>query len=128
MTRSLQSRLVLLSPAIVVGLLALAHPGDDGPTICPFAIITGVACPGCGMTRAAASMVRGEFGAAGAYHPMVFVLAVAGLGAWTWYLLRRSGRAGPLPPRTVNTALIAIGIMLLGVWAVRFATGTLPPV
>ncbi len=128
MTRSWQSRLVLLSPAIVVGLLALAHPGDDGPTICPFAIITGVACPGCGMTRAAASMVRGEFGAAGAYHPMVFVLAVAGLGAWTWYLLRRTGRAGPLPPRTVNIALIAIGIMLLGVWAVRFATGTLPPV
>ncbi len=128
MTRSWQSRLILVSPALAIGVLALAHPGDDGPTLCPFAILTGVACPGCGMTRAAASLVRGDFGTAGSYHPMVFLIAVLGLGAWAWYLMRRSGRAGPLPTRTVNMVLIATGVMLLGVWAVRFATGTLPPV
>jgi hypothetical protein len=128
MTRLWRSRLVVTSPALVMGLLALAHPGDDGPTVCPFALLTGVACPGCGMTRAAAALVRGDLTTAVGYHPMVIVFAVLGMGAWVWYLLRRSGRAGPIPPRLVNVVLIGTGVMLLGVWAARAATGTLPPV
>lgn len=121
-------RLLVVSPAIAVGLLALAHPGAQGPTLCPFALITGVACPGCGMTRAAASLVRGDLPTAMFYHPMVPFIALLGLAAWAWYLLRRSGRVGPLPHRVIDTVLIATAVMLLGVWAVRAATGTLPPV
>ena len=35
-----------LAPAAVLGLLTMASPSDDGPTICPMALLTGVACPG----------------------------------------------------------------------------------
>jgi hypothetical protein len=112
----------------VIGLLAAIRPGDDGVTVCPFALLTGMACPGCGMTRAASYLVRGDVSTALGYHPLVPLIAILFVGGWAWYLLRRSGRVGPLATRWVNTILIVTGVMLLGVWAARLLSGTLPPV
>ena len=64
MTLTRKDRLVLLSPLAVFGVFALVPMVEDGPTICPFALTTGMACPGCGMTRAAAQLLRGDLGAA----------------------------------------------------------------
>ena len=128
MTRAWRDRLVLAAPLAVIGLLAVMRPGDDGVTICPFALWTGMACPGCGMTRAASYLIRGDLSTAIGYHPLVPLIAVLSLGGWAWYLLRRSGRVDPLPAKWVNTILIVTGIMLLGVWAARLLSGTLPPV
>ena len=41
---------------------------------CLFREILGIPCPGCGMTRALVSVLRLDFGAAFAYHPVVFAL------------------------------------------------------
>ena len=128
MTRVWRDRLALAAPIAVIGFLALHLPGDDGPTVCPFALATGMACPGCGMTRAAAHLIRGDWATAVGYHPLVPLIAALSIGGWSWYLLRRSGRVGPLPTRWLNRVLIGTGIMLLGVWAARMLTGTLPPV
>ncbi len=128
MTHVWRHRLTLAAPVAVLGLLALHVPGDDDPTLCPFALATGIACPGCGMTRAAAYLIRGDWTTAIDYHPLVPLIAVLALGAWGWYLLRRSGRVDPLPTRWMNAILIGTGLMLLGVWAARMASGTLPPV
>lgn len=43
---------------------------------CPFLWLTGVPCPGCGMTRALRCLLHGELRAACAYNPLVFVLPV----------------------------------------------------
>jgi Protein of unknown function (DUF2752) len=123
-----RDRLVLAAPLAVIGLLAMVKPVSAGVTICPFALITGMACPGCGMTRAASSLMRGDFSTALGYHPLVPLIALLAIGGWAWFLLRRSGRVEPLPARWVNTILIATGVMLLGVWAARLLSGTLPPV
>ena len=128
MTREWRDRLVFAAPLAMVGLLAAIRPGDDGVTVCPFALLTGMACPGCGMTRAASYLVRGDFSTALTYHPLVPLIALLSVGGWAWFLLRRSGRVEPLPTRWVNAALIVTGIMLLGVWAARLLSGTLPPV
>ncbi len=128
MTRVWRDRLVFAAPVAVLGLLATFRPGDDGVTVCPFALITGMACPGCGMTRAASSLIRGDFSTALGYHPLVPLIAVLSIGGWAWFLLRRSGRVEPLPARWVNTILILTGVMLVGVWAARLLSGTLPPV
>ena len=128
MTRAWRDRLVFAAPLAMVGLLAAIRPGDDGVTVCPFALLTGIACPGCGMTRAASYLVRGDFSTALTYHPLVPLIALLSVGGWAWFLLRRSGRVEPLPTRWVNAALIVTGIMLLGVWAARLLSGTLPPV
>lgn len=128
MTSAWRDRLVLVAPLAVLGFLAVHVPGDDGPTVCPFALATGTACPGCGMTRAAAHLIRGDWVTAIDYHPLVPLVAALSIAAWGWHLLRRTGRVAPLPPKLVNMVLVGTGVMLLGVWAARLAMGTLPPV
>lgn len=123
-----KDRLVLVAPVAVIAALLAVSPSDDGPTVCPFALCTGMACPGCGMTRAASHLIRGDLGTAIGYHPLVPLVSLLGLGAWVWYLLRRSGRARPLPTRWVNIVIVATGVTLLGVWLARALSGTLPPV
>lgn len=126
MTWAWRDRLLLGAP-LIAGL-ALLGPVEDGPTICPFALSTGMACPGCGMTRAVSYLVRGDLGTAMGYHPLAPLVVVASLTGWAWFLLRRSGRVQPLPSRWVITALVGGGVMLLGVWVARALMGTLPPV
>lgn len=111
-----------------VALLALVSPGDDSPTICPFALCTGTACPGCGMTRAATALIRGDLTAAFAYHPLVLAMGIEALLGWTWFMLRRTGRVGPMRNRTLNVILVITTVALIAVWIARIATGTLPPV
>ena len=41
---------------------------------CPIKFITGISCPGCGMSRAAISFLRFDFAKAWYYHPGVFLL------------------------------------------------------
>ena len=41
---------------------------------CLFRTVLGVACPGCGMTRALVSLLRLDLAGAFSYHPMVFFL------------------------------------------------------
>ena len=44
------------------------------PVFCPFKVVTGVACPGCGMTRAMLSLIDGRPGDAVLYNPFCFFL------------------------------------------------------
>ncbi len=41
---------------------------------CPFRLLFGVSCPGCGMVRAAMRCLRLDFAAAWRLHPLVFAL------------------------------------------------------
>ncbi len=52
-----------LSPA------AAAH----GPVVCPFRLVTGLPCPGCGMTRAWVFLAHGRVGDALSANPFVLV-------------------------------------------------------
>ena len=41
---------------------------------CVFKGVTGMPCPGCGMTRACLAILQGEFSTAWRYHPFSFLL------------------------------------------------------
>jgi hypothetical protein len=45
------------------------------PAICPFKMLTGFPCPGCGMTRACWCLLKLDFAGAFYYHPLSFLLA-----------------------------------------------------
>jgi len=117
-----------IAPAAVVGLLTMASPSDDGFTICPVALMTGVACPGCGMSRAMAWLLRGDWGRAIGYHPLAPVVLAMGLVAVVWILGRRFGgwKAPPVP--LINRGLTGFAALLVVTWVTRLASGTLPPV
>lgn len=128
MTATWRDRIILAAPLFGIGLLLAVSPDSEGPTFCPFALCTGTACPGCGMTRAGSALLRGDVSGALTLHPLVFLIGLQLAVGWGYYVLRRSGRARPLSTRTLNATLIATVLALVIVWAIRLLTGTLPPV
>lgn len=92
-------------PVIAVVLLAVGIG-------CPIRFTTGVACPGCGMTRAWLAVLSGDVPAAFAYHPLFWcVPLVLGL-AVSFELAPRARRACTV----VMAALVAAFAL---VWIVR---------
>lgn len=80
MTRS--RRLLLLAPAAVLLAAVLVPAGWESPVpLCLVKVLTGRACPGCGMTRAFLLIGHGRLGEATAMHPASIpaFLVVAGL-------------------------------------------------
>lgn len=67
----------------VLLVIALMYVSGIG---CPIRYMTGIPCPGCGMTRAAVALVTLDFAQALYYHPMIFALPVfAVLFLWARY-------------------------------------------
>lgn len=83
------------------------------PVLCPFRRLTGVPCPGCGLTRAVVALAHGDVAGAMALHPLVLpaVAVAAGiLGIWV--------ARGQLP-RTPWPVLAGASALVVGVWLVR---------
>lgn len=93
--------------AVVLGLCAaclvavlLYHAGPSAPWFpgCLFHRVTGLDCPGCGMTRAAYSSLHGRWGEAFRFNPVGMVLFPAALLGIALELIGWM-RGKPLPPR-----------------------------
>lgn len=83
-------------------------------TICPVRLVTGYPCPGCGITRAALSLLRLDFAGAATLNPSVFLWV--GLGAYiviSRYLLGKNKRADLL--------LIIVSLFTIGIYIYRMA-------
>ncbi len=80
---------------------------------CPFYTITGIPCPGCGMTRAFFAAVRLDWRQALHWNPMVFPFALCCLYAVICFLAGQGKRV-----RSVKFWGI-VGAALLIVWLVR---------
>ncbi len=87
-----------LAPALWAGgavatcaLVYTLNPvAESNPPICPFKMMTGQDCPGCGATRSLAALLHGNPGVA-ADHNLLFVLAlpvvVVGFVVWSLHRL-----------------------------------------
>ena len=83
---------------------------------CPIKHLSGISCPGCGMTRALWSLVTLDFTAALRYHPAAFVLPVFVI---LLILFKVKGMK-----KATATLLAVFVVLMLGIYAWRFATGT----
>lgn len=99
----------------VVTVICFAIIVISGIYRCPFKLIFGVDCPGCGMTRAFISALKLDFKAAFRYHPLFWLFGIE-----TAYVLLIN--IAPRIRRNKNAELV-IGIvslfLLLIVWLAR---------
>lgn len=117
----------MMAPPLLLVFLSL-KPTTSGPTICPFALVSGHACPLCGGTRAAAALVQGDPALAWNLHPLVFALAPIAVIGWVAWLGTTRGWWDAPSPTTINRLTLGLGVASLAVWIARAVTGSLPPV
>lgn len=116
--------LLVGAPLAAVALAAWDPERTGGPPLCPVRACTGIACPGCGLTRATGALLRGRIGDALHVHP--FALALVAQVALVWALACTTGgrRLLARTPRGVGAGLaVANATTLLALWVTRLSTG-----
>lgn len=95
----------------------------DGPVLCPFRLVSGLPCPGCGMTRAFSLLWQGRVLESLSFHALaplafaVFCLLPLAYAAERW-----TGPWDRLPPLRTSRALAwAIASLMMVHHAVRLA-------
>ena len=104
--------------AAALGAACVFSPSgvESGPPLCPFAVMTGLPCPGCGLTRSWVAFMHGDVGSAFTFNvfgPVFLVLTAVTVVAATITLVRRRG--APLADWR-DRVLGPVGAVLLGVW------------
>ncbi|MCG7633890.1 DUF2752 domain-containing protein [Gordonia McavH-238-E] len=109
---------VAVAGAAALGAACVFTPGGvaDGPQLCPFAVMTGLPCPGCGLTRSWVALMHGDVGSAFTFNvfgPVFLVLTAVTVVTAALTLVRRRG--APLSTWR-DLVLGPVGAVLLGVW------------
>jgi hypothetical protein len=96
---------------------------------CPWAALLGLPCPGCGLTRAAGLLLRGDLRGAVQLHPLspllvpIVVLALVGAIWEPWWQAHASQarwRRSHWVERSLGPAAWALLLLVIGVWLARF--------
>ncbi len=77
---------------------------------CPIKHFLGISCPGCGMTRALTSVLRGDLSTAFYWHPLWPIAPILVL----YFLFEDI-----IPRRTSRTALAVFAVLFIGVYLYR---------
>ncbi|MEZ5341661.1 MAG: DUF2752 domain-containing protein [Acidimicrobiales bacterium] len=118
----------LLGQVGAVAGVVLMSAALSSPALCPYRVCTGHACPGCGLTRSALALARGNVGESWRFHPLLvpILIQVAVL-----FVVRRRGWH-PGSPNASQASLVAFtllaagnAVMLFGVWVLRWRLGLL---
>ena len=110
----------LLAPTLI-------NPHGTGPVLCPLRRVTGVWCPGCGLTRAAGWLVHADWTAAWKLHPWVFALALQVLVGAAVFAAAGPKRSSIVrDQRTITAMITAKSLGLLALWTYRLTWGSFP--
>jgi hypothetical protein len=115
------------SAAYAAVVLQAAHPilPEGGAPLCPFRLLTGIPCPGCGMGHSLVFALRGDFAGSFHSHPLGIPFLILWTGWLGWGALNLSrGRPfsdGFLPPLRRPAAAWSALALVLAVYAARLA-------
>ena len=114
----------LFVPLLVLAAFVIPPPATHAgpllgmPSLCLFYRITGLPCPGCGMTRSCVCFAHGRWAESIAFHPLgppTFLV----LGLLVLFQLPFLRRFVTLPPRWVPLCAYGATGLFLAVWAAR---------
>jgi len=128
----LRDRRVSLGVTAMAAAQVVCVAAGVGGWPCPLKAATGIPCPGCGLTRACVSLLRGDFATSFGAHAFAPVLLVSLLALGVSGLLpaaRREAFAVLVArfERRTQAAYVVLGALLL-YWSVRllFLPGSFP--
>lgn len=98
---------VAVAAAIFIFFIILKIP-------CPFRLLTGVSCIGCGMTRAYLNALQFNFLEAFYFHPL-WPLVPVSVGCYIWARVKK--------PSLGNLVIFVSAMAMLTVYAIRWFTG-----
>lgn len=112
--------LVLVGCSALAVMWVLYVRGPSGFPVCLFHRLTGLDCPGCGMTRGVHAALQGRFGEAFRFNPLgMLVLPVSAV--WLAAITPAWLRGNPPPDRLRIGWRAACGllVLLVGYWILR---------
>ncbi len=128
------SRLRRVAPPLVLAggvLLAsvalhLRDPHEQGSWgFCPWLVLTGTYCPGCGGLRAVNDLTRGDLAAAASSNLLLVSSLPLLASLWARSTVRRwQGVRRPLPPSLVAAGATAAVLVVALFWVVRNLPGS----
>ncbi len=98
---------------------------EEGQVFCPYRLITGGWCPGCGCTRALKALVRGDVRDSLAMNPWTLVLFVQALIASVALLVVPQKFVAWANRNRLRLAVFNL-VVGLGFWVFRLGTGVIP--
>jgi len=104
---------------VQIALVSLSLPGWE----CPFFRVTGIPCPGCGLTRAVILLLKGDLQASLRFHAFAPIVLLTAVALILVLLLPRSitqpaiSRLDRLEQQTGFTVIILVGLILY--WLAR---------
>ena len=113
----------------VLALGAVWEPSDTGIPTCAMRLSTGMPCPGCGMTRGLAALLKGRTDDSFRYHAFAPIVTVLAIGAWAALGLGFLTGKNYLPnlnARGMTIVLITFIASFLAYWIYRMILGEVP--
>ena len=114
--------LALLGAAALALSLCLRAGSLPKVPVCPFYALTGLPCPGCGLTRAFCCIGHGELGRAWQFNPFGFLFYPACIVLALWpFLSRRAAweqRLGRSRWSRILPIALVVAMWLYGIWRI----------
>ena len=119
------------APSLLAGLWVYAPFAGRGVVSCAFRIVSGVPCPGCGMTRALGELTHGRVASSLYFHPLSIPTVVGIVVVWVYGMVGSRRRVNPITSRFVLMVLTPLSAVFLLVWVARMVlflrAGGIPP-
>ena len=98
---------IILGGGILLFYLCLFAVGIT----CPIKYLTGVSCPGCGMSRALFHMMRFDFASAFHYHPLCFLLPLVAVLLFVFWFRKKKTH--------FSITVCSFALLMIGVYVYR---------